>query len=737
MSMRRIAVRGLLVNAALLAVLLVALALMGEATGNSARFGELYSWLLVGSALGFVLLAFLIGRNLWDLYRQVRNDEPGSRLTLRLFVLFSLISVAPVSVVYYFSVQFIARSIDSWFDVRVEKALEDALELSRTALDLRMREVLKQTVRLAGQLGETPGPPSTLLLAELREESDAQELAVLKADGTPLVVAASEAASLVPERPPDVVLAQLRQGGNYVALDPTAELGFQLRAVVPVPAHATIGDDLLLQALYPVTDRFNSLGHSVQAAFDAYRELVFLREPLRTTFIMTLSLVLLFGVLSALSAAVFFARKFVQPVRDLADGTRAVAAGQYDKQLAPAANDELGFLVQSFNEMTRNLASARDSALQSRHMLEGQRAYLETVLARLSSGVLTLDHDGHPRTFNAATLHILGLDAGHPLSAEGESPLAHLLGAVAGHLAGESAEWRQEVTLFAPGGRRVLMCRGSRLPDAVGLKGGHVLVFDDITTLVQAERDAAWTEVARRLAHEIKNPLTPIQLAAERIRHKYLGKLGEEEGRVLDRGTHTIVQQVAAMKEMVDAFNDYARAPQLRIVPVPLNEFVTDVLYLYRDYPAGVEIQLCTDPAHPVIEADKNRLRQLLHNVVKNAIEAIRDGHGSKLMISTRVHDGVELVFQDDGPGFPEGSLGNVFEPYVTTKPKGTGLGLAIVKKIVEEHGGLIRAENAQQGGARITIRFPASHARTPLTPAPAAAPAPGAVPSTRAEEAG
>ncbi|HMV40288.1 MAG TPA: HAMP domain-containing protein, partial [Plasticicumulans sp.] len=371
MSMRRIAVRGLLVNAALLAVLLVALALMGEATGNSARFGELYSWLLVGSALGFVLLAFLIGRNLWDLYRQVRNDEPGSRLTLRLFVLFSLISVAPVSVVYYFSVQFIARSIDSWFDVRVEKALEDALELSRTALDLRMREVLKQTVRLAGQLGETPGPPSTLLLAELREESDAQELAVLKADGTPLVVAASEAASLVPERPPDVVLAQLRQGGNYVALDPTAELGFQLRAVVPVPAHATIGDDLLLQALYPVTDRFNSLGHSVQAAFDAYRELVFLREPLRTTFIMTLSLVLLFGVLSALSAAVYFARKFVQPVRDLADGTRAVAAGQYDKQLAPAANDELGFLVQSFNEMTRNLASARDSALQSRHMLEG------------------------------------------------------------------------------------------------------------------------------------------------------------------------------------------------------------------------------------------------------------------------------------------------------------------------------------------------------------------------------
>jgi len=728
--------RGFLLNLGVLVTLLFALGLMSEATGNSTRFGELYSWLLVGSVLGFVLLAVLIGGNLLRLARQVRADEPGSRLTLRMFLLFAAISVVPVSVVYYFSVQFIARSIDSWFDVRVEKALEDALELSRTALDLRMREVLKQTTRIAAQLGENSDRLTTLTLAELRGESDAQELAVLKLDGSVVMVAGNDTVSLVPERPPDVVLAQVRQGSDYVSLDPTSELGFQLRTVVRIPARFTLGDEWLLQGLFPVADRFNTLGHSVQTAFDSYRELVFLRAPLKTTFILTLSLVLLLGILSALSTAVYFARKLVQPVRDLAEGTRAVAAGQYDKQLAPGANDELGFLVQSFNEMTRSLATARDSALQSRQMVEGQRAYLETVLARLSSGVLTLDHDGQPRTFNAATMQILVMDPTDPLPDDPDAPIHHLLDAIAPHLAADTTDWRQEVALFMPGGRRVLMCRGSRLPDAVGLKGGHVLVFDDITTLVQAERDAAWAEVARRLAHEIKNPLTPIQLAAERIRHKYLGKMNEEDGRVLDRGTHTIVQQVAAMKEMVDAFNEYARAPQLRLVHLNLNEFITEVLYLYREYPAGVEIVLDLDAANPVIEADKGRLRQLLHNVTKNAIEAIRDGHGSQLAISTRVlAEGIELVFQDNGPGFPEGSLGNVFEPYVTTKPKGTGLGLAIVKKIVEEHGGLIRAENAPEGGARIAIRFPASH--TAAAPAPASAAAASTLPLTRAEEAG
>jgi nitrogen fixation/metabolism regulation signal transduction histidine kinase len=283
---------------------------------------------------------------------------------------------------------------------------------------------------------------------------------------------------------------------------------------------------------------------------------------------------------------------------------------------------------------------------------------------------------------------------------------------IGSHLSSRTGDWRQEINLFGSGGRRVLMCRGSSLVDPMSLDSGHVIVFDDITALVQVERDAAWGEVAKRLAHEIKNPLTPIQLAAERIRHKFLGTMDESQARILDRSTHTIIQQVQALKEMVNDFNEFARAPKLNVVPVPLNDFIAEVMYLYRDYPAGVEIKLDLDAANPIIEADKGRLRQLLHNVVKNAIEAMKDAEGSCVTLSTHCDrqadtNYVELSFQDNGPGFPEGSMGNIFEPYVTNKAKGTGLGLAIVKKIVEEHGGVIRAETPPEGGARIAIRFP------------------------------
>jgi nitrogen fixation/metabolism regulation signal transduction histidine kinase len=342
---------------------------------------------------------------------------------------------------------------------------------------------------------------------------------------------------------------------------------------------------------------------------------------------------------------------------------------------------------------------------------------------------MTLDHDDRLRACNTAASQILGVDLqafmGASMLAEtSHETLNQFFDLIGPHLSEQTGDWRQEIVLFGGAGRQVLMCRGSTLPNPMGLEGGYVIVFDDVTNLVQAERDAAWGEVARRLAHEIKNPLTPIQLAAERIRHKYLKAMARDEVGLLDRSTHTIIQQVQAMKDMVNAFNDYARAPKLNLVPVRLNDFIAEVLYLYQDYPAGVEIKLALDPDQPVLQVDKGRLRQLLHNLVQNAIEAIRDGQGSHLLISTRCdRQGaapyVELSFQDDGPGFPEGGLGNIFEPYVTTKPKGTGLGLAIVKKIVEEHGGVIRAESPEDGGARIVIRFPSGHAVASVTATP------------------
>jgi nitrogen fixation/metabolism regulation signal transduction histidine kinase len=732
-SVKRRLIQGswLLFLLGLLGPLVTALVLLSGTLQNSAYSGRLYSWLLLSSTVGLFSLAVLIVYQLYRLFRQYRARVSGARLTLRLVVIFIAIALSPVAVVYYFSLQFLQKGIDSWFDVRVEKSLEDALELSRTALDLRMREVLRQTLRIAAALGGVNQTQVPQILGELLSISDITELTLFSSNGQIVATANVDPAVMMPKPLPEGILLQVREGQDYVALDPVRDAGFYIRAVVRVPVPDSPTEERLLQALFPVAGRFSVLADSVQAAFDNYKELVFLRTPLKTSFILTLSLVMLFAVLTAFWVAVYSARRLVEPVRDLAAGTQAVAAGEYDKQLPYAGNDELGFLVDSFNEMTRKLAQTRDSARYSQQLLEQQRAYLEAVLARLSSGVLTLDHDGRLRTFNIAATQLLGVDlslfsgAGVADISAVHPPLQPLLEAIDPQRHGTAGEWRREVTLFGNTGRRVLVCRGSSLPDPMGLKGGYVIVLDDITTLVQAERHAAWSEVARRLAHEIKNPLTPIQLAAERIRYKYLKMLDEEQARVLERGTHTIILQVQALKEMVDAFNEYARPPQLQLAPVALNDFITEVLYLYREYPAGVEIQLDLDPLQPAIEADKGRLRQLVHNVVKNAIEALKGGQGSTLQVSTccgREADAryVELIFQDDGVGFPEGDMGDIFEPYVTTKPKGTGLGLAIVKKIVEEHGGVIRAEAPAEGGARIVIRFPlraVAVAPNPITP--------------------
>jgi len=700
----------------LLGLLLVILVLMGRATTDSAQFGRAYSWLLVISAVGLAALAALILYNLVGLIRRHRRRVPGARLTLRLASLFAVLAITPAALVYGFSLHFLQQGIDSWLDVQVDRGLENALELSRTALDLRMREVLRQTARVAEAVADSDGQQAARRLNEWLDLSESSELTIFGHGGRILATATTDPTLILPTPPPDAVLLQVQQGRDYVALEPVGDTGFHIRVVVSVIS-SLANEERLLQALFPITDRLSLLGEAVQAAFDSYRELVFLRAPLKASFTLTLSLALLLAVLAAFWAAFHSAHRLVRPLRELADGTQAVAAGQFDQQLPGGGGDELGFLVQSFNQMIRNLAQASDTAQRSQELLESQRAYLETVLARLSSGVLTIDQTGRLQTANAAAGQILGVDLQVYIGADSqriaaEQPVLQDLVEAIGPQMTVSGDWRQEITWFSGAGRRILMCRGSSLPDTVGLRGGHVIVFDDITNLVRAERDAAWAEVARRLAHEIKNPLTPIQLAAERIRHKYLKQFDEEQGRILERGTHTIIQQVQAMKEMVDAFSEYARPPRLQLTPLELNEFIAEVLYLYRDYPAGVEIHLDLAQEPLPIHGDQGRLRQLLHNLVKNAIEAIRDGHGSALWIRARREhitgaDCAELSVRDDGPGFPEQVLDSAFEPYVTTKPKGTGLGLAIVKKIVEEHGGWIQLEAPPEGGAQVVIRFP------------------------------
>lgn len=696
-------------------ILLVSLSLMSDATHNSERFGQLYSWLLLINALGLIVLVGMIGANLYWLVSQYRARAAGAKLTSRLVVTFVILAVVPVAVVYYFSLQFLQRGIDSWFDVQVEEALDDALELSRGSLDVRLGDLLKLTEKIAEEVSEMSPALIPIGLYDLRVLSGAIELSVFGLDARIIASSSAEGTDIVPSRPTQNVLMSLAQGRSYVGLDPIGDAGLYARTAVPVPVTKSDTEPMTLQALYRIPGRLSVLADNVESQIVRYKTLAYLRKPLKYSYILTLSLVLVLSLLSAVWAAFFSARRLVEPIGVLADGTRAVAEGDYSKRLPVTSEDELGFLVRSFNDMTRRLSKARDQARSSQHEVEGQRAYLETVLGSLSSGVLSIGNAGELRTVNEAACQILGIDLSGHLGSDLEAIsqrhafLEPLLTVVKARLVEHVRDWQEQIILFDSSGRRVLMCRSTALPTSEDIAGGQVVVFDEVTDLIRAQRDAAWGEVARRLAHEIKNPLTPIQLSAERLRRKYLNTMQDDQAEVLDRATRTIVQQVETLKAMVNAFGDYARAPRLQLEPLDLYELLQDVADLYQGSKLDIRLQLL-EPA-PMLNGDAGRLRQLLHNLFKNTLEAVRDRQDGALVVRSRwVFDAgerfIELSFEDNGSGFPDEVLERLFEPYVTTKTRGTGLGLAIVKKIVEEHNGQIRAQNTRHHHACVELRF-------------------------------
>ncbi len=698
-------------------LLLAALVLMSNATEDSARFGELYSLLLLVNAAGLVILAGLIGWHLYRLLGQARRNIDGARMTLRMVVMFVVLAVTPVLVVYSFSIKFLHEGIDSWFDVRVEDALEDALELGRTSLSGRMREYTRQATLMAQDLSIVPDELIPVSLDDPRRDSGASELALFTDKAHVIASSHAEATAILPERPDESVMLRLRQSGSYVGLDSIRDTGLHVRVLVPVGDPAPGSEKRFLQVLFPVSERQARLAENVQSAFGQYKELAYLRKPLKFSFMLTLSLVLLLSLGTAIWAAFFSAGRLVEPLRALAEGTRAVALGNYSKQLRQIGKNELGFLVTLFNDMTRKLAQARDEAGASQRLVEDQKTYLQAVLARMSSGMLTLDHDYQLVTYNESAERILGVSLRDCLGLTLENltgkytelgPLAEMVG----KNLSISRDWGQEVGFFGPAGRQVLMCRGTPLAAADDPHSGHVIVFDDVTALIQAQRNAAWGEVARRLAHEIKNPLTPIQLSAERLRHKYMDKLTGKDADTLDRLTRTIVNQVESMKGMVNAFSDYARAPATQVRPTDLNSLVSDVVELYQNADARVQVLADLDAKVPMMEADPDRLRQVLHNLVKNAVEASNDAGDACVRVVTTLESGsdtpcVSMTVWDNGKGFPDEIVERVFEPYVTTKTKGSGLGLAIVKKIVEEHSGVVRVNSNHGGGTSIIVRFP------------------------------
>ncbi len=701
-----------------LALLVVALLFLASTVESADRFGELYNWIFLLNVAGASILLVLITANLVRLVREYRAQVPGSRLASRMVAIFVGLAVLPLGLVYYFSVKFISQGIDTWFDVNVEAGLGDALDLSRAALESRMREHLEATRQGAISLRGRTDVEVAGRLETLRRGSGAIELTLVGPRSRIIAVSSERGVNEPPETPTEEVMLQIRQGRPFVSLDPVRD-GYVVRAATAVPSSHPLDELRVLHALYPVPERVGQLANSVQEAYAQYRELAFLRGPFTRSLTLTLSLVLLLSLLMAVWGAFFFARKLTAPIQTLVAGTRAVAKGDFDTRLPMPARDEMGFLVHSFNDMITRLASARELARHSQQAVESQRAYLAVILGRLSTGVVSLERDLRIRTANEAASAILGVDLaeaiGRPLAevAEGQPLLQQFLDVGRGHIESGDFEWREQIVLRGEAGRRALMCACSALPGEDGMPDGYVVVFDDITALLQAQRDAAWGEVARRLAHEIKNPLTPIQLSAERIRRRFLAQMGEEDAQLLERATRTIVQQVEAMKEMVNAFSEYARAPDMEIVRLDLNRLVAEVAELYKVREIPVKIELSLDPAVIDIEADAGRLRQILHNLIRNAVEALEAQQGALLRITTRATEEFELravfiLVEDNGPGIPQESVDRIFDPYVTSKPKGTGLGLAIVKKLVEEHGGWVEASNRTEGGLRVTIALPA-----------------------------
>ncbi|MFW5425755.1 MAG: ATP-binding protein [Methylophagaceae bacterium] len=697
-----------------LAVLLVALAyFLSIATQDSSRLNDLFLVIFGLAIVITLLLLALLGRSVYKLYRDYKNQVEGSRLTVRLVSLFALLIIISTTIVYSFSIHFLHRGINSWFDVEIEQALDDALELSRSSLGIRMRTMLRQTRMMSGVLSDLPEKDLNHNVHELTKLSGAMEVSIWSLDGQLVISSIENDSIILPNRPSETIFNQVKQKEDYISLDPSDNNGFQLRAAVLLPKKLPNQQERFLQVIFPVNKRLSALGKTVHEAYADYKELNYLRKPLITIFTLTLSLIVLLTTLASIWFAIWISRRIVEPLQALAAGTQAVAAGNFNMQLTAQGHDEVGFLVRSFNQMTQRLTHARNSNQNSHRKLEQQTNHLATVLGSLSSGVITIDSRHYLRTANIASSRILGVDLQQRiegmvsnLSAH-HSKLSPLILVIEQHFTLQES-WQQQIEVQQQKGMQTLMCNGTPLPDNTG----YVIVFDDVTALLQAQRNAAWGEVAKRLAHEIKNPLTPIQLSAERLQHKYLPLLPADQSETLTKLTSTIVQQVEAMKGMVNDFSDYARNPGLTLIRQDIGELIRDVLTLYQSNPQH-QFTLLNSPKNIALNLDTNRFRQVLHNLLKNAIEASED---AKLQVDivlsyrTLMQDELsllEIIIHDHGPGIPDEKINSIFEPYATNKQKGTGLGLAIVKKIIEEHHGHVWAENDDAGGARIVMHLP------------------------------
>ena len=694
----------ILPTAAGVSFILLAFSMLLFAVQNSKQFENYYVPLVVISVAGLALLALVLAVYLLRLLYQYKTRTSGSRLRLKLVGFFILSTLIPTALLYFFAVKLLNSGIDSWFDIHVTEALQNSYELGQAAIDERKKRLIRETHFITEQLGDNV--ESTLL--DMREKTNAYELALFEESGKVVAFSHSDKSVLVPSLPSDTILSQVKVSGSYHETELSASLGQIIRVVIKVPPTAktdATAADRFLHAVYQMPQRINKLLDNVNETSAGFKRVEFMQPQLRQSLVVILSLVLLLALAGAIWLAFYLAKKLSQPVLDLVRGTQDVAAGVY-QEIPNVSGDELGFLVDSFNQMIRKVDKVQ--LAQKR-----QWDFLDVVFTNLSSGVMVLDDSFILQRKNHAVEQILNTDLDKfvgqnilQVSAM-DNELLRLFSCIRKAIVnGTGKVWELEERINIENSSRVLYIRGRMLPEDSGLKGS-VIVFEDITERTVGQRNAAWSEVARRLAHEIKNPLTPIQLSAERIRNKCVNNAGFVPGneKLITRATQTIISQVEALKKMVGDFSEFGRVPQLLITEFDLENLTNEVVELYR---SNKDIVISSSFKVKTLTADVNRIRQLLHNIFKNSLE-IEGQKPITVKISSEYNTARDIVIKicDDGGGIQDEMLGSIFEPYITGKPKGTGLGLAIVKRIVEEHNGNIEARNVKLGVC-FKLTFPA-----------------------------
>ena len=684
------------------------LILLAKAISNSELIsGDSFRILLGLNILFICSLIGLIAVQIFRLLQSVKKEITGSRLTLRLVLSFALMGIIPVLIVYLVSVNFLTKSIESWFDVKVESALEGGLTLGQKTIDILMSDIELKGKSIAYSIGNSDPEQRDSLLTDLRAKFGIQDAVIFDQDSI-IIGVSSDKNDLIPPIP-NIEDLERGQQGFFGRIEEVKGDQIYLKTFTPIISKSAMSKRLILQLTQPIPPSITNLALSVESVYDEYQQLTYSRNSLKIIYILTLTLVVLLALLSSVAASFVISRKFSAPLAMLADATKQISKGNYKKIITYQGKDEIGILVSSFNSMTLQLGQATRNSEKNRERVEVARTFLETILTHLTTGVIVLDDKKIIQLNNiSASLMLINKKVTMKNKPMNEimatnllfKPMYDFVESYIDNNKSNKKEASREFKLDKDKQERTIMLQITPLIDNKGKS--YVLVIDDISEVTQSQRHSAWGEVARRLAHEIKNPLTPIQLSAERIQHKFKDKLSKEDSNILERSTNTIVNQVNALKIMVNEFAEYARPPKIQKDIIRIDTLIEEVIDLYE---IDNIINIKKDNNIPIIYADQNKLRQVIINLLENSQDALKEIKKPKIkiFIKKKVNE-VQVVVEDNGSGIPDEIIGRIFEPYVTSKKTGTGLGLAVVYKIIEEHEGRIKIDRIKNSGTRVTI---------------------------------